>query len=162
MQPNAGQPERCRLAAPPGSQGARKDRQLKALLSWWEGNRRIRPQLTAQGHQDCTFLCPLPPNGGVLPNLELSEPPLPPQSTDQKYYAYWVTLTSFAKCISPGLSKPSAGEVWGVDKKLVWGLRGYIYELWLLEHRLATLVLIWTRNPLLTVVPSIYSFRFRK
>lgn len=161
MQPNAGQPERCRLAAPPGWQGARKDQQFRALLSWWEGNRRISLSWQLR-HQDCTFLCPLPPNGSVLPNLELSEPPPLPQSTDQKHYACWVTLTSFAKCIPPGLSKPSAGEVRGVHKKLVWGLRGYIYELWVLEQRLATLILIWTRNPLLSVIPSIYSFRFRK
>ena len=78
----------------------------------------------------------LPPTpGSVLPNLELSEPPPPPQSTDQKHYTSWVTLTSFAKCIPPGLSRPSAGEVQGVDKKPVWGLRGYIYELWVLEQK---------------------------
>ena len=120
------------------------------------------PSADSSGTPRLHFSLPPTSKWQVLPNLELSEPPPPPQSTDQKHYAYWVTLTSFAKCIPPGLSKPSAGEVRGVHKKLVWGLRGYMYELWVLEPRVATLKLIWTRNLLLSVVPSIYSFRFRK
>lgn len=111
-----------------GSQGASKGQQLKALLSWWEGEQnRIRPQLTAQGHQDCTFLCPT--SEWQCPSQPRTF--LSPTSTPKhwpKVLPILKTWLHFAKCISPGLSKPSwRGQ--GVDKKLVWGLRGYIYEL---------------------------------